>query len=120
MSGHYTLVGQTPVPCDCLVEWAKWFETADRRVAQTYCWRGLCRVSTVFLGLDHSYGALLGLEGVPPLLFETMVFWGSEGGYEIQRCSTWPEAEAQHAAFVAHARRLRSLLAWLWRRLVRR
>lgn len=49
------------------------------------------KVSTVFLGLDHSWG-----DG-PPLLFETMEFGGPRDG-DCDRCSTWDEAEAQHAA----------------------
>jgi len=120
MSGHYTLVGQTPVPCSDVIEWAQWFETADRRVARTSCWFGLVLVSTVFLGLDHNFARDFGDLDAPPLLFESMTFWRREGGYETERCSTWPEAEAQHAAMVHQVRSLRSLCAWLWRHLVRR
>lgn len=88
MSDKYILDGKTPVPAD-LMTWAKWFETADRRVDATTI--GRYRVSTVFLGLDHQYG-----EG-PPLIFETMVF--ADGGSDecwCDRCSTWDEAEAMH------------------------
>jgi hypothetical protein len=55
---------------------------------------GNARVSTVFLGLDHSFG-----DG-PPVLFETMVF-GGPLDQEQERCCTWEEAEAMHAAMVA-------------------
>jgi hypothetical protein len=49
------------------MRWATWFEAADRHVRDSF--QGDVRVSTVFLGLDHSvYG--------PPQLFETMVFVG--------------------------------------------
>ena len=48
--------------------WARWFETADRRVALTEV-SGI-RVSTVFLGLDYRFSG----EGPPLLLFETMTF----------------------------------------------
>jgi hypothetical protein len=51
---------------------------------------GVVVVSTVFLGLDHSFG-----EG-PPLLFETMVFVNDMSGRWMDRCSTWAEAERQH------------------------
>lgn len=47
-------------------------------------------VSTVFLGLDHNFG-----DG-PPLLFETMIFGGPHADFQA-RCSTWSEAEKQHA-----------------------
>ena len=57
-----------PVPCDNVLEWAQWFESAGekRRVAITVV-RDVT-VSTVFLGLDHSFG--MG----EPLIYETMVF----------------------------------------------
>jgi hypothetical protein len=50
---------------------------------------GEVRVSTVFLGIDHAW------EG-PPLLFETMVF-GGPLDEEMERYSTWEEAERGHA-----------------------
>lgn len=46
-------------------------------------------VSTVFLGLDHSFG-----QG-DPILFETMVFRDGHGE-ECERYCTWQEAEAGH------------------------
>jgi len=54
-------------------------------------------VSTVFLGLDHSFG------GYPPLLFETIVFGGPMDG-EMDRYTTWDEAEAGHEAMVEKVR----------------
>lgn len=92
----YILDGKIPVPCDDIIKWGHMFESADRVVAKSDVGNGV-RVSTVFLGLDHSYG-----EG-PPLLFETMIFGGVHAGYE-ERCSTWDEAEKQHQIAVAIAR----------------
>lgn len=117
MFGHYILVGQTPVPCDDLMEWAAWFEEADRRVFETCA--GDYRVSTVFLGLDHSFG-----HG-PPILFETMIFLNTpearlrpdesftdwcERRRELtkedeldsyqRRAASWLEAEAEHEVAV--------------------
>jgi hypothetical protein len=94
MSGRYTLAGQTPVPEPDLLKWACWFETADRVVAQDRI--GTTLISTVFLGLDHRF---VGME--PPLLFETMIFTDGEAEDFMSRCSTWLEAEAQHARAVA-------------------
>lgn len=91
MSGKYILEGHQPVAVD-LMTWARWFEKAERHVAQTEI--GDVRVSTVFLGLDHAFG------GGRPLLFETMIFGGSEDGY-CERYETWDEAEAGHATAVA-------------------
>lgn len=52
-------------------------------------------VSTVFLGRDHQYG-----DG-PPLVFESMVFGGSDDiDQECWRYSTWTEADQGHAAAI--------------------
>jgi len=48
-------------------------------------------VSTVFLGLDHSWS-----DG-PPLVFETMVL---PEGEICHRASTWEQAEQMHAAIL--------------------
>ena len=95
MSNNYILDGKTPVLCDDLLTWAKWFETANRHVAKTEI--GDVRISTVFLGLDHSW------VGGPPLLFETLVF-GGELDQEQERYSTWDEAEEGHKRMVKRAR----------------
>lgn len=52
-----------------------------------------CEVSTVFLGLDHSFGS------GPPLLFETLVF-GGPFDQEMERYATWVEAEYGHVRMV--------------------
>lgn len=59
----------TPYPAGekGLLEWARDFEDTDRVVARTVLPNGLV-VSTVWIGLDHNFGA------GPPLIFETMVF----------------------------------------------
>lgn len=95
MSDKYILDGHTPVPCADLLEWARTFENAARTVGNTEV-DGDIRVSTVFLGLDHSFG-----HG-DPLLFETMIFGGAHDGYQ-ERYSKWDEAEAGHATAVALA-----------------
>jgi hypothetical protein len=82
---YYILDGKIPKEVD-LMTWARWFEKAERHVADTK--KGNIRVSTVFLGLDHQWG------NGPPHLFETMIFGGAEEWQE--RCSTWEEAEATH------------------------
>jgi len=72
-------------PVDNLTEWGtKWRK--NRRVALTNVLG--TTVSTVFLGIDHSFG-----HGAAPMLFETMVFPTSE---LIGRCSTWQEAKELH------------------------
>lgn len=127
MPDKYILIGQTPVPCDDLLEWARWMEGADSRVFETTV--GEYWVSTVFLGLDHNW-----LRDGEPLLFETMIFFipsrqlerrPGEGllEYGKRKCKmdetaadqelvnyqkryyTWLEAEAGHEAAVRLAER---------------
>jgi hypothetical protein len=73
------------------------FERAhhDYRIAKDAI--GDVEVSTVFLGIDRSFGS------GPPLLFETMVF-GGELDDEQERYSTEAEALAGHAAMVRRVR----------------
>lgn len=99
MSEHYRLKPDHSIERVELMEWATYFETADRRVANTE--EDGWRVSTVFLGLDHQYG-----EG-PPLVFETMVFEGSFSDLLCWRYSTWDEAEAGHQRAVTLVRNYR-------------
>ena len=82
-----------PVPCS-LMDWgAMMANDAGRRVGFTKLPSGV-EVSTVFLGLDHSWG-----EG-PMLLFETMTFKNRHGTMQ-DRYSTWDEAVAGHERVVA-------------------
>jgi hypothetical protein len=61
------IVSSDPAIPDFLI-WAMEFETADRHVAVTIT-PYKERLSTVFLGLDHSFS-----ETGPPILFESMLF----------------------------------------------
>lgn len=72
--------------------WARFFEDHEkRRVGRTTV--GDARVSTVFLGADHSF------MGGPPLWFETMIFGGPHDEY-TERYTTWEEAQAGHERIV--------------------
>ena len=93
MSRYYILVGRQVVSCSDLMTWARWFEATDRHVKLTE--QGDVMISTAFLGFDCSFS-----DDGPPLIFETMVFQGEHGG-EMERYSTWDEAEAGHARWVA-------------------
>lgn len=96
MSDKYILDGHEVMPESNLMKWAMWFESADRAVKKTAI-NDSVQVSTVFLGLDHNYG-----DG-PPILFETMIF-GGEHDEEMERCSTWSEAEQMHERMIKRAR----------------
>jgi hypothetical protein len=95
MTKHYILDGRKVIATDFLT-WARWFEKNDRKVARERVGTNI-EVSTVFLGLDHSFG------GTEPMIFETMVFGGPIDG-EMTRCSTWEQAEVMHKEMVAKAK----------------
>ena len=102
--GMYVLDNQAAVLEPDTLKWAKWFETANRTVrSETGTVKiggqkvGEVRISTVFLGLDHSFG------GGSPLLFETIVF-GGPLDQQQDRCSTWEAAEKMHEAMVERVR----------------
>lgn len=95
MSDYYILDNRKAVPCGLLTWGAMMQNAGSRRVAETKI--GEVRVSTVFLGIDHSFG-----DGVP-LLFETMAF-GGPLDEEQDRCTTWEEAETMHEAMCQRVR----------------
>ena len=75
-----------------LMEWAAKMEDASyKRIARTTV--GEAEVSTVWLGLDHSFG-----HG-SPLIFETMIFGGPHDQWQ-DRYSTEAQAEAGHLRVV--------------------
>ena len=96
MSRYYLLdAARQPVAINDLIGWAAWYELNPeaRRVAESEPAPGV-RVSTVFLGINHSFHP-----DNEPQLFETMVF-GGPLDQEQQRHATWAEAEAGHRAMV--------------------
>lgn len=96
---YYVLKDRQPVVCEDRMEWAEWMEDGDRRRVALDEVAGR-DVSTVFLGLDHSFG----VEG-PPVLFETMVFKaGTSTDEAMYRYHTWDEAEAGHRKVCAGLR----------------
>jgi hypothetical protein len=105
MTNRYILNADgKPVPEPDLMKWARWFETANRRVNRTDPAKDLDElgpacVSTVFLGIDHN------LDGQgPPVLWETKVF-GGPLNQEADRCSgSREQAEAMHARMVERVR----------------
>lgn len=103
MSGYYILDddGQ-PVPVDDVMEWARWMEQHhdDRVVQQDYIEtaKGTALLSTVFLGLDHSFG------GRTPILWETMLFEADGHGEYQKRYSSREEALETHQALLVEAR----------------
>ena len=87
---HYILKGKRPVLTKSLDEWAEFIGGGTAVVAKTKI--GKKTVSTVFLGINHSWhpGKLL--------LFETMVFPDCSIS---ERYATWEEAAEGHLKIVA-------------------
>jgi hypothetical protein len=106
VSRYWILDGHDPVPVADVLTWGQWFQAADRHVARDADeGTGWC-VSTVFLGLDHSFTG----KG-HPILFETMVFPPdnvpahlARFDHYMDRYATWAEAEAGHRAIVVALR----------------
>jgi len=96
MSNYYILLDNGETKPVSSMEWAEWFETAERCIAFDKLQD--CEVSTVFRGLDHRFAA------GPPLIFETMVF-GGPLDQEMDRYSTKVEALAGHEAMVKRAKK---------------
>jgi len=110
MTRWYALVGKEVVgPFDVMDPWYRAHAGSDWRHAE-HMRTGIDpwlvdhheledghTVSTVFLGLDHSFHA----DGLP-VVFETMVFPECEW---CERASTWADAELLHAIAVASIQR---------------
>jgi hypothetical protein len=96
MGRHYILdESKTPVAVD-LMAWVSFIDRDRNRVALDE--RGDVTVSTVFLGLDHSFTPGDG----PPVLWETMIFGGEHAGYQ-ERYTSHVGAVEGHARAVAMA-----------------
>lgn len=96
MSDKYILdENGVPVLETDLLKWGRWFEKSDRHVARTQVSDDVF-VSTIFLGLDHSFS------GGDPILWETLIFGGPHHG-DGSRYTTREDALAGHERFVAKA-----------------
>ena len=86
----------TITPTNDTLAWSRWFEEfKNRQIAFTKVTEDI-DVSTVALGLDHSWG-----DG-PPMIFETMSF-GTEDE-KTRRYSTVADAKAGHEEVVNEIR----------------
>jgi hypothetical protein len=89
MSDKYVLDANGEAVPATFEQWANWMETAGdtRRLGNDLI--GDVHVSTVFLGLDHSFS-----DG-PPVLWETMIFGGEHDQYQ-ERYTSREDALAGH------------------------
>lgn len=81
---RYILVDGVITPCEDLMEWSKWMTIGDRIIQRDnlIIKDVKVRVSTVFLGIDHSF-----MSAGPPILFETMIFGGEHDQYQERYCT---------------------------------
>lgn len=79
-----------PIPCHDSTVWGEFFANTNRRTVERTQIDSDIVVSTVFLGLDHSF-----VPNSPPVLFETLVFGGEHDG-AMRRYYTWELAEQGH------------------------
>jgi len=89
--------GQPYPEPDAARQWGKDFEDSKgRTVGKDELLNGLL-ISTVWLGIDHSYG-----QSHRPQIFESMVFFPDRSGDELEmwRYATWEEAERGHKTLV--------------------
>jgi len=93
MIKHYILNDDNEAVEATLMEWARFIEDLSKTRVNVDT-VGDTRISTVFLGLNHNYA-----QGEPHL-FETMVFGADGDENEMERCSTWEQAEEMHKRFV--------------------
>lgn len=92
MSDHWILDENKQPRKVTLLEWATWIADPKAKIVKQDDSNGF-HVSTVFLGLDHSFSSNPMVE---PVLFETMIFGlPSESEYQT-RCSTYKEALRMH------------------------
>lgn len=89
----YILKDKIPIKCPDVLEWAKFMEDSNN-IKVKYTNLKPVEVSTVFLGVDHSWGS-----SNDPIVFETMVFGGAHDNYQ-ERYYTWGEAERGHDRIV--------------------
>ena len=92
----YTLKYRKPVACFHNSKWSKWMWGRNRMDRRRVRWTKInssISVSTVFLGLDHSYGS-----DNTPDLFETMIFNSDDDfdDFVFGRCGTWRQALKIH------------------------
>jgi hypothetical protein len=68
-------------PYDDVKAWAKLFEDNDYKIIkQEYTPKGKYWISTVWLGIDHSFGG-----NSTPLIFESMVFGAKHGKHDFSQ-----------------------------------
>lgn len=97
---------------EALMAWGKMFASREQRIVEQTEVKKDPRVwvSTVFLGMDHSWE-----ENGPPILWETMIFGGILDLYQ-ERYSSYIAAVRGHNEAVRKAKLGTKWYGWLWYR----
>jgi hypothetical protein len=98
---YYVLDKNNNIKPVSAARWAFTFEHHRRVVARETV--GGVIISTVFLGLDHSFNM-----GGPPMVFETMVF-DADDSLICQRYSSWNEAVEGHRDVVMSCKAIQTV-----------
>lgn len=101
MNDFYILINKQ-IQTATMMEWAQWMASPNRNRVKSSTLEvslggkrvGEIRISTVFLGLDHSF-----TPGAEPILFETMIFGGALD-QEMDRCCTYEAAIKMHELMI--------------------
>jgi hypothetical protein len=83
-----------PIEVNDVLVWAKWYESADRAIAETHV--DEARVSTVFLSIDLAAGLRQ-----EPLLWETAIFRHARG-YADGSVTIWSRYGSRAGAIAGH------------------
>jgi hypothetical protein len=110
----WILNGRVPEPCLDIGRWARWYETAELKIASAELMGGDLVIVTAFRAFSNRHGAF----DPPPMLFDTIVYGSSYLGQMLgrptaardrieTRCyASWAEAELGHAEIVERYLRL--------------
>lgn len=99
---YYKLdINNNPIKCENIYEYLEWHDSLSREhpvctktIEYTEIKEKNIHISTIFLGLDHSFS-----KDNKPILWETMVF-SNKTDIDMERYSSHDAAIAGHQAFV--------------------
>lgn len=86
--GNYILKDGKIIEEPDIRKWGRWFQDNNNSIENTVV-EGI-KISTVFLGIDHSFE-----DDTEPILFETMIFGGEHDQYQ-RRYSDIEQAKIGH------------------------
>ena len=91
-----------PVPCENLLDWARWFtDNEDRRIV-SYDTISNVDISTVFLGVNHN------LYREVPMIYETMIFQKEGDNRVLDRYPTREAALRGHCTILEAMKKIQN------------